>query len=71
MVATASEDKTVKVWDTRTGKPLSTINTGGQNINIAWSPDGNYIAVGNKVFIELHMFALPRRCRCLAFIALM
>jgi len=48
IVATASEDKTVKVWDTRTVKAVATINTGGQNINIAWSPDGNNIAVGNK-----------------------
>lgn len=25
------------------------ISTPGENINICWSPDGRYIAVGNKV----------------------
>jgi THO complex subunit 3 len=30
------------------GKCKATIQTPGQNINVAWSPDGNYIAVGNK-----------------------
>jgi len=46
--ATASGDKTVKLWDTRTGKSISTVNTKGENINICWSPDGKTIAVGNK-----------------------
>lgn len=32
----------------RTQKCAATINTKGENINIAWSPDGNTIAVGNK-----------------------
>ena len=27
------------------------IKTKGENINISWSPDGNAIAVGNKVKI--------------------
>jgi THO complex subunit 3 len=48
-LATASADKTVKVWDTRTGKCSQNIKTHGANLNIAWSPDGGYIAVGNKL----------------------
>lgn len=28
---------------------MSVVNTKGENINICWSPDGNTIAVGNKV----------------------
>ncbi|KAJ3063710.1 THO complex subunit 3, partial [Rhizoclosmatium hyalinum] len=48
-LATTSADKTVKVWDVRApAKPSATVQTTGENINIAWSPDGNTIAVGNK-----------------------
>ncbi|KAG0340037.1 hypothetical protein BG000_000829 [Podila horticola] len=47
-LATASCDKTVRIWDARSGKSIHTIDTGGQNINISWSPDGQKIAVGNK-----------------------
>lgn len=31
------------------GKCVNVVNTKGENINICWSPDGNTIAVGNKV----------------------
>lgn len=48
LVATASGDKTVRIWDTRAYKNVSTINTKGENINITWARDGNTIAVGNK-----------------------
>ncbi|ORX42784.1 WD40 repeat-like protein [Hesseltinella vesiculosa] len=47
-LATASCDKTVRVWDQRSGKCTAVINTGGENINICWSPNGNHIAVGDK-----------------------
>jgi len=48
-LATASADKTVRIWDTRSAKASHTHKTTGANINIAWSPDGGYIAVGNKL----------------------
>jgi len=48
LLATASGDKTVKVWDSRQTKCINTINTKGENINICWAPDGKTIAVGNK-----------------------
>ena len=38
--ATASGDKTVRIWDARTNKSQAVIGTKGENINIAWSPDG-------------------------------
>lgn len=31
------------------GKCVNVVSTKGENINICWSPDGNTIAVGNKV----------------------
>ena len=33
-------------------KCTSTVSTIGENINIAWSPNGNYIAVGDKVSVS-------------------
>jgi len=48
LLATASGDKTVKVWDSKVNKCLNTISTKGENINICWAPDGKTIAVGNK-----------------------
>jgi THO complex subunit 3 len=47
-LVSASEDKTVRIWDSRTTKCAQCINTKGDNINICWSPDGNTVAVGNK-----------------------
>ena len=37
------------------GKPTGTITTKGENINICWSPDGQTIAVGNKVGSGIHV----------------
>lgn len=48
LLSTASGDKTVRIWDIRSNKQATVINTKGENINITWSPDGNTIAVGNK-----------------------
>jgi len=48
LLATASGDKTVRIWDAKVAKCLQVIETKGQNINISWSYDGNYLAVGNK-----------------------
>lgn len=61
ILATASADKTVRIWDTRsnsqqgqatqatTGPGSSQIvQTPGANINIAYHPSGNYLAVGDK-----------------------
>ncbi|KAI9090069.1 WD40-repeat-containing domain protein [Phlyctochytrium arcticum] len=53
-LATASLDSSIMIWDIRTADktrahPYSRkVPTTGENINICWSPDGRYIAVGNK-----------------------
>ncbi|CAF1298339.1 unnamed protein product [Didymodactylos carnosus] len=43
-----SRDRLVKIFDTRTDRSISTTETKGENINIAWSQDGNMLSVGNK-----------------------
>uniref|UniRef100_A0A0A9Y7W3 THO complex subunit 3 n=1 Tax=Lygus hesperus TaxID=30085 RepID=A0A0A9Y7W3_LYGHE len=62
LLATASGDKTVRVWDVRTQKCVTTVNTRGENINITWSPNGGTIAVGNKEdlisFIDTRMYKI-------------
>jgi len=63
VLGTASGDKTVRIWDARTGKCAHAIETRGENINIRWSPDGQHIAVGDKddniSFVEM------RKCKLL------
>ncbi|XP_040361328.1 THO complex subunit 3 [Rosa chinensis] len=49
LVATASMDKTVRLWDDRTGKCVQLAELSGLNINIAYKPDGELIAVGDTV----------------------
>ncbi|CAG4973506.1 THO complex subunit 3 [Colias croceus] len=48
LLSTASGDKSVRIWDARSHKCAAAISTKGENINIAWSPNGSTIAVGNK-----------------------
>jgi len=46
-IASASADKTAKVWDAMTGKELITLHGhSGALYAVAWSPDGKYIAAG-------------------------
>lgn len=47
-LATVSADKTAKVWDVRSGRCAATVTTQGELMNVAWSPDGRFFAVGNR-----------------------
>ncbi|RPB28440.1 WD40 repeat-like protein [Terfezia boudieri ATCC MYA-4762] len=47
-LASASTDGTVRFWDYRSAKCLNQVSTGGENISLTYSPDGNYVAVGTK-----------------------
>ena len=47
-LVTASTDSTVRFWDIRQGKPTNVVTTPGQNINMAISPHGKTVVVGDK-----------------------
>lgn len=41
-------DKSVRTWDSRSGKIIQNFNTNAENINVTWHPDGTRLAVGTK-----------------------
>ncbi|KNC85727.1 hypothetical protein SARC_02101 [Sphaeroforma arctica JP610] len=45
---TCSQDKSVRLWDTKTATCTNNTATKGENIFSAWSPDGKYIAFVNS-----------------------
>jgi WD40 repeat protein len=48
-IASASNDRTVQVWDSRTGKPLLTYRMHqDQVLAVSWSPDGRRIVSASK-----------------------
>lgn len=50
LASISQQEKNVRFWDHRNGKnsPTATLDTPGQNLYLAWTNNGNYLAVGNK-----------------------
>lgn len=63
----ASLDRKVLFWDLRerNNEPVASLETQGENINLAWSEDGLYCAVGDKDdnlnFIDVRKFTVLKR----------
>src|SRR5262249_18595954 len=47
-LASASGDKTVRVWDVATGQTVSTFQSNDRLFAVAWSPDGMELAYGGS-----------------------
>ncbi len=48
-LASASLDKTVRIWDVRSSKPEKVVvKTKGSNINLSWNGDGTVVGVGKR-----------------------
>ncbi|CAI5998145.1 unnamed protein product [Closterium sp. NIES-64] len=48
LLASASQDKSVRIWDTRSARCQQSVTLKGENINVTYKPDGTHIAVGNS-----------------------
>lgn len=48
VLATASLDKTVKIWDVRYNDTCTTVKLKNDNMSICWSADGSTVAVSDK-----------------------
>lgn len=48
ILSSCSADYSVRFWDYRIKNCLANINTGGENVAHAWSPDGTTLAVASK-----------------------
>ena len=51
LLASASADKTARLWDTAAMTLIATIQLSSETINIAWNNDGTKLVVGGKVII--------------------
>lgn len=47
-LASASQDKTVKLWEYRMLRQLGSIELGSQVLHVTYSPDGKFLATGTK-----------------------
>lgn len=48
LASTSSQEKCIRFWDARSGKNTATLSTPGHNLYLAWTQDGNHMAVGSK-----------------------
>jgi WD40 repeat protein len=48
-IASASSDKTARIWDTKTGETVRTMKFATTVKKVAWSPDGKWLVVGGIV----------------------
>jgi THO complex subunit 3 len=57
-LASTSDDKTIRLWDSRTGQCTSNLETKTESTNLVWSPDGNTIVISSKAYMGGQVDAL-------------
>ena len=48
ILATASSEKLIRIWDTRIGRSVHPLQTTGECITMDWDPSGGYIVAGSN-----------------------
>ncbi|MFN8450880.1 MAG: hypothetical protein U0521_20445 [Anaerolineae bacterium] len=65
LIATASSDASVRLWDAATGQPLDVMRGHTDAVNaVAFSPDGRWLASGGRSARGAGRSGEPRRNRC-------
>ena len=44
----SGQEQNLRFWDARASRNTATLSTPGNNLYLAWSGDGNYVALGNR-----------------------
>ena len=52
-IASASEDKTIRIWDAQNGKMLVTLQHSDHVTSVAFSPDGTRMVAGSKSVLSI------------------
>ena len=60
-VVTASTDFTARIWDAVTGQSLATLPGRWFMLDVGWSPDGTFLAVGGDTSIDLALYRVTGR----------
>jgi len=67
-LVSGSTDETVKVWDTVSGQEVASFIYGKNIKSVAWSPNGNYVAVGGWETVSIEIWDVATKQIAATFI---